>query len=151
MKKSREILLWILCVIVVCVSVTATVMYVPRSLKNVVPAETDEIIKILKLSPYESFDPERLEGTEPALDEEYYDEFVALARSVKYVRFYNLRRLKCGPRFSVRYITYYENGDYIGLTTAFHHDENGTVRYSYLTNDPFPQIEALFEEHISNP
>ncbi|MDD3946993.1 MAG: hypothetical protein PHI19_04050 [Clostridia bacterium] len=36
----------------------------------------------------------------------------------------------------------------IEITVALHHQSGSdTVRYAHLVNDPFPEIEKLFEEH----
>ena len=148
MKRKGIIFIIVICVIILAVGVTSMALWLPRSMKRVVPEDTGSIVKILKMSSMESPLPERLSGTETALNSEYYSEFIELARSIKYVRFYNFRGWKCSPVFSSRYVIYYENGEYIEVTVALHHQSGSdTVRYAYLVNDPFPEIEKLFEEH----
>lgn len=148
MKKKKVVFVYIISIIALAFGITAMTMYLPRSINNIVSEETDGIIKIVKLTQFESSVPSDLKGTEPVLHSDYYGEFVELAREIKYVKFYNLRRLKCAPRFSTNYVIYYENGNYIELNTALHHVSGAQiVRYSYLTKDPFPQIEELFAKH----
>lgn len=144
---TKKVFIISLVVIVFLTGIAAAILYIPRSIKKVLP-KINDILQITQIYDYNG------ESYETELDESNYQLFLDQAARIRYVRWYNFLRRKCMLYSPVEFRIDCADNTVIrfGSTryTISKPDGTGDGAYFYtLTKDPFPEIYGLFAQDIS--